>query len=338
MSVSHLLLIGAGFSRNWGGWLSSEAFEYLLGCPEISQDIQLQRLLWKHQGTGGFEDALDEIQTLYLQDRQGKERQLAALQTAVGRMFADMNRTFLDLVDWEFQREDRSRLVQRFLTQFDAVFSLNQDLLLERHYCNRNIALVGAKSWLGVELPGMQRTPGPEPLYSECWARSVWVPRPAAEFRFNKQHQPLFKLHGSSNWNSAEGKQLLVMGGGKAIEIGRSPILSWYSTQFEQYLCQPGARLMVIGYGFRDLDINAIISRAVSKALRIFVTAPDGAELAFKLSPTRQRAQIIVPSEIEETLKQSLIGASRRPLRDMFGGDNAEFSKVMRFFEAGKNT
>jgi len=95
---------------------------------------------------------------------------------------------------------------------------------------------------------------------------------------------------------------------------------------------------MVIGYGFRDLDINAIISRAVSKALRIFVTAPDGAELAFKLSPTRQRAQIIVPSEIEETLKQSLIGASRRPLRDMFGGDNAEFSKVMRFFEAGKNT
>jgi hypothetical protein len=54
------------------------------------------------------------------------------------------------------------------------------------------------------------------------------------------------------------------------------------------------------------------------KGLRIFVIAPHGAELAFKLSPTRQRAQIIVPSEVEETLKEALIGASRRPMREIF--------------------
>jgi hypothetical protein len=28
--MQHILLTGAGFSRNWGGWLADEAFEYLL--------------------------------------------------------------------------------------------------------------------------------------------------------------------------------------------------------------------------------------------------------------------------------------------------------------------
>jgi len=328
-----IALLGAGFSRNWGGWLASEAFEYLLGCLEISQDTQLQRLLWKHQETGGFEDALDELQTSYLRDPVGHEKQLTAFQSAVGRMFSDMNRAFLSLAEWEFQHDDRTRMVQPFLTRFDALFSLNQDVLLERHYCNDNITLAGARKWLAADLPGMKRTPSAEPMHSSCWARSIWTPKPSAEFRIDGQYQPLFKLHGSANWRNPEGKPLLVMGGGKAIEIGRNPILSWYAKQFEHYLSQPGARLMVIGYGFRDQHINTIISQAVSKGLRIFVIAPDGAELAYKLSPTRQRAQIIVPSEIEETLKQSLIGASRRPLRDTFGGDSAEFGKVMRFFE-----
>jgi hypothetical protein len=31
LKMPHYLLTGAGFSRNWGGWLANEAFEYLLG-------------------------------------------------------------------------------------------------------------------------------------------------------------------------------------------------------------------------------------------------------------------------------------------------------------------
>ena len=30
MDKNYLLLTGAGFSRNWGGWLSSEVYDYLL--------------------------------------------------------------------------------------------------------------------------------------------------------------------------------------------------------------------------------------------------------------------------------------------------------------------
>ncbi|MEA2943355.1 MAG: hypothetical protein QOD09_3884 [Bradyrhizobium sp.] len=44
--MAHYLLTGAGFSFNWGGWLASEAFEYLLGAPEI--DGELRALLWQN--------------------------------------------------------------------------------------------------------------------------------------------------------------------------------------------------------------------------------------------------------------------------------------------------
>jgi hypothetical protein len=38
--MSYLLLTDAGFSRNWGGWLVDECFEYLLSCSEITPVIR----------------------------------------------------------------------------------------------------------------------------------------------------------------------------------------------------------------------------------------------------------------------------------------------------------
>ena len=294
----------------------------------------MRDLLWKHQESGvGFEGALEELQTAYLRDPHGNLEQLTVLQSAITQMFADMNRAFMDLPDWEFNA-DRERKVQTFLTRFDAIFTLNQDVFLEKHYCNHNVMLAGTRKWSGANLPGLKRNPSPEPLYHNCWARSTWVPD-TGPFRLHDGAQPIFKLHGSSNWASPERKPLLIMGGGKAQEIGRNPILRWYSQQFDEHLLRPNARLMVIGYGFRDPHINASVRVAVEKGLQVFIIAPEGAQLAFELSPTRKPAQIISPTSEETMLKQALIGASRRSFGQIFGGDNAEFSKVMRFFQPG---
>src|SRR5579862_2453381 len=89
-AVPHYLLLGAGFSRNWGGWVASEAFEYLLGSPEILADPQLRDLLWRHQLGGGFEDALAEVQTAGRTSwarQPWTHAQLVSFQGAVGRMF-----------------------------------------------------------------------------------------------------------------------------------------------------------------------------------------------------------------------------------------------------------
>jgi hypothetical protein len=39
-TAKHVPLLVAAFSRNWGGWLASEAFEYLLGRPEIDDPLR----------------------------------------------------------------------------------------------------------------------------------------------------------------------------------------------------------------------------------------------------------------------------------------------------------
>ncbi len=58
------LLTGAGFTRNWGGWLADEAFEYLLGAPEV--DKYLRDVLWQAKLHGeGFEGALSVVQGAY---------------------------------------------------------------------------------------------------------------------------------------------------------------------------------------------------------------------------------------------------------------------------------
>jgi hypothetical protein len=41
----HILLTGAGFSRNWGGFLATEAFEFLLGCPPEPAPTALRELI-----------------------------------------------------------------------------------------------------------------------------------------------------------------------------------------------------------------------------------------------------------------------------------------------------
>jgi hypothetical protein len=327
--MPHILLLGAGFSRNWGGWFASEAFEYLLGCPEIMQDARLRDLLWKHQASGGFENALAELQNDFLRDSLANKSQLLAFQAAVARMFVDMNKGFFRITDWDPQ----NNITRTLLTKFDAIFTLNQDVFLDHHYLNNNIALIGARQWAGPQIPGMRRVPSQEILQAHSWGKATWFPLPENEFKIESNFQPFFKLHGSSNWSNPNGDPLLVMGGEKAREIAQNKILKWYANIFEDYLAKPGTRLMVIGYGFRDQHINDVIKRAMGRGLQIFIIAPDGAELAMKLNPTRRPGNLIMQTELEMQFQQNLIGASRRPLRDIFGGDTAEHNKVMRFFD-----
>src|SRR4051812_9471671 len=122
------LLIGAGFSRNWGGWLADEAFEYLLGDPVVIKDPRLRDLLWGHQSKGGFEAALDDLQRS--SDSSAKQREQALL-SAVVQMFDAMNGAFKVLPNLEFGGANRiQQPVRDLLVRFEAIFSLNQDLLL----------------------------------------------------------------------------------------------------------------------------------------------------------------------------------------------------------------
>jgi hypothetical protein len=89
--MTHILLTGAGFSRNWGGSLANEAFEYLLGCPEV--DVYLRDRLWKSKKSrGGFEDTLAELQIECATTAAAQATQaLVNLEAAIAGMFNQMN-------------------------------------------------------------------------------------------------------------------------------------------------------------------------------------------------------------------------------------------------------
>jgi hypothetical protein len=57
-----------------------------------------------------------------------------------------------------------------------------------------------------------------------------WVP--AADIVAGPGFQPLYKLHGSTNWQSEACEPFLIMGNGKTGAIRRFPVLQAYHDQF----------------------------------------------------------------------------------------------------------
>jgi hypothetical protein len=128
--MPHYLLTGAGFSRNWGGWLADEAFEYLLGCSEMTPDVR--NLLWKHRAQrSGFEGALQELRAAYLQHRDHHTAEpLQLLDQSLIGMFNSMNHSFGEFEPGKHERMGpQPAMVRDFLCRLDAIFSLNQDTL-----------------------------------------------------------------------------------------------------------------------------------------------------------------------------------------------------------------
>jgi hypothetical protein len=330
--MTTILLTGAGFTRNWGGWLASEAFEYLLGCPEVVASREVQRLLWRYKDAGGFEAALAEVRLRWTRDPPAHQAELDAVQGAIQRLFSDMNAALTAIDTFEFQRS-RDYQVSAALTRFDAIFTLNQDLLLEHHYLNDNVSLQSAGRWHGYQLPGLASGARAGFGHLHTPAGKQYVPVAPEEFRVLDGAQPLYKLHGSSNWIERVGGPILVMGGRKEKEIEFHPILNWYMSKFEELVWAGGTRLMIIGYGFRDAHINRVIERGAHEfGLRMFVIDPAGADIAWRVNPSRAPgAAIGAESNLESAFKQAVQGASRRSLREIFGGDRVEHAKVMRF-------
>jgi len=331
--MADLALLGAGFSRNWGGWLATEAFEYLLGTQEVKNNAYLRELLWKHAATGGFEDALGELQILCDRDRQNHEPLLMDLQKAVSQMFNDMNKAFMSITDWQFGEQYQQHQISTFLSNFDAIFTLNQDLLLEHHYANRFNGTAGKKKFTGSQFPGMRRIPSQEAFYSDSWSHSTWIPDESS-FCASDSLQPIYKLHGSSNWRTVDNDKILITGTNKDWQIKHSPILVNYADTFSSMLLQKNTKLMIIGYSFRDPHINLAITNAVKQnGLKTFIIDPHGADIVKSVNRTTSDRHIRAQTEEEMLLMQSMIGGSRRTLSETFSSDRTEFMKVMRFFE-----
>src|SRR6266849_893499 len=130
--MPHILLTGAGFTRNWGGWLADECFEYLVGCAELTPFIQQQLWLSKNSGMG-FENTLQALRDLNTthNDDARLTTELRTFERMLEGMFHTMNNSFAS-VPIDPSREEqavyaRPEFIRDFLCKFDAIFTLNQD-------------------------------------------------------------------------------------------------------------------------------------------------------------------------------------------------------------------
>jgi hypothetical protein len=322
--VQHILLTGAGFSYNWGGFLASEAFEYLLSITEGDDD--LRAVLWRDQQRHfRFEDTLSQLQQEYEKNWSPQiEQNLRNLYSAIQRMFGDMAMAFNDT-----PFESAAQPVSTFLAMFDAVFTLNQDTLLETHYLPRvdqnsfasRPALV--PKLVGAYRPGIVSA-NETTSYGLMGKIDLSQPDPGG-FSVIPNLQPYFKLHGSIDIKGGEREMMLILGGDKAINIAKHPLLTFYHAEFLRTVCSPNARLMIVGYSFGDAHINQMIFKGVEAGLKLFIIDPNGVSAIGSKAAT--------PLNPSFAVRNAIVGASRRPLRSTLSGDDrVELSKVYRFF------
>jgi hypothetical protein len=310
--MTHILLLGAGFSRNWGAPLANEITGSLLG--ELHDDPELVKRL----RSGPFEDAFAAFQRPRGDDEASKR--LRRLQTSVTGLFARMNAA-LAAMPFEFNNTVANS-IKAFLERFDAIFTLNQDLLLEIHY---QPTLVSTR-WSGVTIPGMQ--PSYEAAHSGLSDPTKLTWRPQGDTTVRGKIQPYYKLHGSSNWLDATGEPVLIMGSAKSGAIDRFPVLKFYHDTFQTLLRKPNTKLMVIGYSFQDEHINKVICEASARqGLGTFLVDPAGRDVL--KDPKMANAMIKAPRDVEDI---RLIGELKRSLASIFGNDAFARGEIMRFF------
>ena len=319
--MHRVLLLGAGFSHNWGGPLASEMYGRLIGRKPITDNPELHQLLNMHRDRGGFEAALGALQADYQRDGSARNlERLKAFQGALAEVFSEFDSALTERPEFEFQNDMRC-LVRTFMVQFDSIFSLNQDLLLERHYLDGNVSLSSKGKWSGWQFPGMQQQPPTQSGLPDV-SLDRWMP--SSEYAAPKNQQPVYKMHGSVNWFDAESNEIMVVGHNKVRTIHSLEILTRYLDEFEAAITKPDTRLVIIGYGFADEHVNnAIRNRIRANNLKIFIIDPLGADVC---DPNRN-AQIRPHNEFLDIVG----GESRRPLRQTFGGDVAEHRNVMGF-------
>jgi hypothetical protein len=313
-NVPHILLTGAGFSKNWGGLLAGEFFSRLLGEEEL--DSKTRGLMFEARRHGGFERVMAVLQAEHqaLNTEDSKTR-LHRFTAALLGIFNGMNNNFV-YGPFEFQNQVQY-LVRSFLERFDIIFTLNQDALLEAHYFQ---GFVGGR-WSGAELPGTKGFGPPPHTQGGVFDRISKRTSDLGNLRIGGNQQPYVKLHGSANWVVDERSgPLLILGGDKQQALQQHPLLVRYQEIFAEHLSRKGTRLMIIGYGFNDEHINEAILAGIKTGLKIFIVDLHGVDVIEKI-------------DTDKTVRPSIIGESTKPLSQTFGSDHVEHGHLISFFK-----
>jgi hypothetical protein len=323
-----VLLTGAGFTQNFGGVLADQMWDKIFNHGQVQHYPSLVKLL---KDNFDFESVYNEVMdgSGYTSEAQ------AALQQAVKDAYDQLDN--ITRIYWgppapyasprAVSRDGLSSLLERFASEGKArgfIFTLNQDLFVERWYSEERKLLRILCMTPCVDFKG--KTPWSwlreGKLTQEYYFQAPSDPAEVAEDTSNLLYY--VKLHGSMNWKSSDGRDLMVIGGNKPAQIHREKLLRWYFDIFQEVLSCPNRRLLVIGYGFRDLHINAVIAQSIRQhGLKLYIISPQHCE-RFKNELFRDG------DEDKKTLWQGLANYWNWELKDICPANQPYFAEDVR--------
>lgn len=272
-----ILLTGAGFTKNFGGFLAKEMWSLIHNHRNVQEMPRV-----KEQVKNNFD--YESIYHTVLTDQYSSEE-----KNAISKATFDAYSRLDDVVrEWRFREnapypvngymiEDLLAMFDRDNSVYNFFFTLNQDLFIERQYHKAvkfSLAIPGAR-----RIPSDERIHRRQPIDREDYfvlPRKEHVKETSHTWR-HKNALNYIKLHGSFGWKSSDGSDRMVIGRNKEEQIGSEPLLSWYFEIFRKVLFSQDRKLMVIGYGFRDEHVNSVIADSVQNhGLQLYVICPSG--------------------------------------------------------------
>lgn len=269
-----ILLTGAGFTANFGGFLAKEMWSKIFNNPKLNDAGNLKLELRKN-----FD--FEEIYSMVLGNRIPNlhPSEYNIFVDSLNEAYSTMDLAMRDL-DWNssgIHPADFRKFIDFFResdnSETACCFTLNQDLFMERNYGWQPLGP------LAMRYKGNFGSLLREDLDSNSLKR---LPNEAETEEYKNSFSENFlyiKLHGSIKWVAADGRDTKILGINKREAIERIPLLKWYFGLFEQALFRQGVNLVVIGYSFRDEHINDCIIKAVNEyGLKLFVISTEDAD------------------------------------------------------------
>ncbi len=265
----NILLTGAGFTKNFGGFLAKEMWQQILNHKSVQNQERIVKIL---ENDFNYESVYYKV----VEGEEYTQEEKNAIIEAVEDAYKNLD-NIIRKFRTNFNKVDIYKIYE-MLKWFEGkqqskgfFFTLNQDLFIERH-CFPAIKPVipgipKNDKWLGGNSTA--------PLENSDF---ITLPSNLDSIESSLSNGRFFyiKLHGSQNWRSHNGTNLMVIGRKKVDRISEEPLLSWYFTIFKEVLAQEKRRLLIIGYGFNDEHINEIIAKSRNKHnLELVIISPD---------------------------------------------------------------
>lgn len=246
-----ILLTGAGFTKNFGGFLAKEMWSKIFNHNLVQGHQNLKNLLWNDWD---YESIYHQVLSGEFSIQEKEDISAAILEAYAGLDDVVRNWTFSGGAPYPVNIYGVNRFIERFAggnKEIGLFFTLNQDLFIERHF---NAVMTG------LSQPGIRRILDQYMINLQLPIGKVdYISLPTENMLQRNINNYLsgrticyVKLHGSYGWKNSGGEERLVIGRDKESQIKDEPLLSWYFELFKNTMELDERKLFVIGYSFRD--------------------------------------------------------------------------------------